>query len=194
MRRVGGTKEIGVDVRLMAATHRNLEDLMAKGMFREDLYYRLNVIPLFLPPLRERPEDIPMLVDVFLHRYASRMKKPVPVMGEAAMAKLIRYSWPGNIRELENIVERAVNLVEGPLILAHHVVVQNTATTLPIAIQRTGMAKLGEAVAETEREALLQAVQVHRSSRKLGDALGLSHTAVLKKLKKYGILFPQKRE
>ena len=194
VRRVGGTKEISVDVRLMAATHRNLEDLMAKGMFREDLYYRLNVIPLFLPPLRERPEDIPMLVDVFLHRYASRMKKPVPVMGEAAMAKLIRYSWPGNIRELENIVERAVNLVEGPLILAHHVVVQNTATTMPIAIQRTGMAKLGEAVAETEREALLQAVQVHRSSRKLGDALGLSHTAVLKKLKKYGILFPQKRE
>ena len=109
VRRVGGTKEINVNVRLMAATHRNLEDLMVRGLFREDLYYRLNVIPLFLPPLRERPEDIPLLVDLFLRRFAARMKKPVPLVGEVAMAKMIRYAWPGNIRELENVVERAVN-------------------------------------------------------------------------------------
>lgn len=192
LRRVGGTREIEVDVRVMAATHRNLEELMAQGLFREDLYYRLNVIPLFLPPLRERPEDIPLLVDLFLQRFAARMKKPVPVMGEVAMAKLIRYSWPGNIRELENVLERAVNLVEGSVILAHHVLVQGTPTTVPNLIQSAGHARLGDAVAETEKEALLQAVQRYGSSRKLGAALGLSHTAALKKLKKYGIEFPHK--
>ena len=120
VRRVGGNREIPVDVRVMAATHRNLEELMEQGLFREDLYYRLNVIPLFLPPLRERPEDIPLLVEYFLRHFAARMKKPVPMVGEAAMAELIHYSWPGNIRELENLVERAVNLVEGPVIRSEH--------------------------------------------------------------------------
>ena len=190
VRRVGGTKEINVNVRLMAATHRNLEDLMVRGLFREDLYYRLNVIPLFLPPLRERPEDIPLLVDLFLRRFAARMKKPVPLVGEVAMAKLIRYAWPGNIRELENVVERAVNLVDGPVILANHVLVQGSAAVIAAPISDAGFPRLGEAVAETEREALLQAIRVHRSSRKLGAALGISHTAALKKLKKYGIAFP----
>ncbi|HWR29904.1 MAG TPA: sigma 54-interacting transcriptional regulator [Negativicutes bacterium] len=193
VRRVGGTREIEVDVRVMAATHRNLEALMTQGLFREDLYYRLNVIPLFLPPLRERPDDIPLLSDLFLKRFASRMKKPVPAMGEAAMAKLIRYSWPGNIRELENVLERAINLIEGTVILAHHVLVQGNATTAPIMPPHPGgHARLGDAVAETEREALMQAVQRHSSSRKLGESLGLSHTAVLKKMKKYGITFPEK--
>jgi transcriptional regulator of aroF, aroG, tyrA and aromatic amino acid transport len=192
LRRVGGTKEMEVDVRLMAATHRNLENLMEQGMFREDLYYRLNVIPLFLPPLRERPEDIPLLVDLFLHRFAARMKKPVPIMGEAAMAKLIRYSWPGNIRELENILERAINLLEGSVILAQHVLVQGNTPNGAVATKNAGSTRLGDAVAEMERETLLQAVQRFNSSRKLGLALGLSHTAVLKKLKKYGIVFPEK--
>lgn len=192
LRRVGGTVEIEVDVRVMAATHRNLEEMMTRGVFREDLYYRLNVIPLFLPPLRERPEDIPLLVDLFLHRYAARMKKPVPLMGEVAMAKLIGYSWPGNIRELENVVERAVNLVEGPMILAHHLLVRGDVIPMPHKEFSGGNIKLTDAVAETEREALRQAVQLHGSSRKLGAALGLSHTATLKKLKKYGIAFPHK--
>jgi len=113
-------------------------------------------------------------------------------LGEDAMAKLIRYSWPGNIRELENILERAVNLMEGPMILAHHVLVQGSAANAPVSIRRSVQVSLEDAVAETEREALLQAVQQHGSSRKLGAALGLSHTAALKKLKKYGIQFPRK--
>lgn len=190
VRRVGGTRELSVNVRLMAATHRNLEDMMTRGLFREDLYYRLNVIPLFLPPLRERPEDIPLLVELFLRRFASRLKKPVPTVGEVAMAKLIRYPWPGNIRELENVVERAVNLVDGPVILAHHVLIQGEANlSLPVATN-TGAYRLDDTLAEAEREALLQAVRLHRSSRKLGTALGISHTAALKKMKKYGIAFP----
>ena len=190
VRRVGGTRELSVNVRLMAATHRNLEDMMTRGLFREDLYYRLNVIPLFLPPLRERPEDIPLLVELFLRRFASRLKKPVPTVGEVAMAKLIRYPWPGNIRELENVVERAVNLVDGPVILAHHVLIQGEANLSSPVATNTGAYRLDDTLAEAEREALLQAVRLHRSSRKLGAALGISHTAALKKMKKYGIAFP----
>jgi transcriptional regulator of aroF, aroG, tyrA and aromatic amino acid transport len=193
IRRLGGPGEIAVDVRVMAATHRNLEQLMSQGVFRADLYYRLNVIPLFLPPLRERPEDIPLLVDFFLRRFSARVKKPAPMMGEAAMAKLLRYSWPGNIRELENILERAVNLVDGPIILAQHILIQEMMAAPPVPQQMPGQAKLEDTVAETEREALLQAVKLYASSRKLGAALGLSHTAVLKKLKKYGIFFPVKQ-
>jgi transcriptional regulator of aroF, aroG, tyrA and aromatic amino acid transport len=193
IRRVGGTVEIDVDVRVMAATHRNLEELMSRDLFRADLYYRLNVIPLFLPPLRERPEDIPLLVDFFLRRFAARLKKPAPMIGEAAMAKLISYHWPGNIRELENVLERAVNLMDGPAILAQHIFVQEIGSLSRTEPQRTNdQIKLGDSVAEAEREALLQAVKRYRSSRKLGEALGLSHTAVLKKLKKYGIAFPTK--
>ncbi len=190
IRRVGGTGEIDVDVRVMAATHRNLEELMSRDLFRADLYYRLNVIPLFLPPLRERPEDIPLLVDFFLRRFAARLKKPAPIIGEAAMAKLISYHWPGNIRELENVLERAVNLMDGPAILAQHIFVQEIGIPRQTQQRPQGQVKLGDSVAEAEREALLQAVTRYRSSRKLGEALGLSHTAVLKKLKKYGISFP----
>lgn len=194
VRRVGGAREISVDVRVMAATHRNLEELMERGLFREDLYYRLNVIPLFLPPLRERPEDIPLLVDFFLRRFAARLKKPVPSLGEAAMAKLIRYSWPGNIRELENKLERAVNLVEGPAILSEHFAVDVPERLPKVKMQPAGGIKLEESVAEVEREVLLQAALLHSSSRKLGAALGLSHTAALNKLKKYGIELPNRKK
>ena len=193
IRRVGGTEEIDVDVRVMAATHRNLEELMSRDLFRADLYYRLNVIPLFLPPLRERPEDIPLLVDFFLRRFAARAKKPAPMIGEAAIAKLIRYQWPGNIRELENVLERAVNLVDGPAILVQHILVQEMSGLSRAEPQHSNdQIKLEDSVAEAERDVLSQAVKRYRSSRKLGEALGLSHTAVLKKLKKYGIAFPTK--
>ena len=193
IRRVGGTEEIDVDVRVMAATHRNLEELMSRDLFRADLYYRLNVIPLFLPPLRERPEDIPLLVDFFLRRFAARAKKPAPMIGEAAIAKLIRYQWPGNIRELENVLERAVNLVDGPAILVQHILVQEMSSLSRAEPQHSNdQIKLEDSVAEAERDVLSQAVKRYRSSRKLGEALGLSHTAVLKKLKKYGIVFPSK--
>lgn len=194
VRRVGGTREIPVDVRVMAATHRNLEALMAQGLFREDLYYRLNVIPLFLPPLRERPEDIPLLAEFFMRHFAARMKKPAPTVGEAAMADLISYAWPGNIRELENLVERAVNLVEGAVVRPEHFSVHSPVKAAKTAVPAVKRTRLGEAVAETEREALLQAVQEHSSSRSLGEALGISHTAAINKLKKYGIPLPGRKK
>ncbi len=106
--RVGGIKTIAVDVRLVAATNRDLRELIAKGMFREDLYYRLNVVSIQLPALRERISDIPLLVEHFLKKFNDRLKKKVDGVNPDALAKLVAYDWPGNIRELENVIERAV--------------------------------------------------------------------------------------
>lgn len=117
IRRVGGTEVIRVDVRIIAATNKSLADMVAAGRFREDLYYRLNVINLHLPPLRERREDIPLLVHHFLHKYAPRGGGPVKTIAPEALQILESYGWPGNIRELENVIERAVVLEEGPAIL-----------------------------------------------------------------------------
>jgi DNA-binding NtrC family response regulator len=107
---VGGNEEITVDVRIVAATHRNLEDMVRKGTFREDLYFRINVLAIPLPPLRERPEDIPLLVEHFLRKYELHTRVPAPRCTQAAMAALMAHAWPGNVRELENVIERAVQL------------------------------------------------------------------------------------
>ncbi|MBI3932208.1 MAG: sigma-54-dependent Fis family transcriptional regulator [Acidobacteria bacterium] len=117
IRRVGGTAEVEVDVRLVAATNRPLESLVRERRFREDLYYRLNVIPIRIPPLRERREDIPLLTEHFLGRFSEEMGKSVTRISSEAMGKLQAYSWPGNVRELENVVERAVALEITPTVL-----------------------------------------------------------------------------
>ena len=106
--RVGGTKPIATDFRLIAATNVDLEKAVKEGRFREDLFYRINVIPIKLPPLRERAEDIPQLADFFLKRYNTRFRKQIQGITDATMAMLQRYHWPGNIRELENLIERLV--------------------------------------------------------------------------------------
>jgi len=108
--RLGSTRTMKVDIRLVAATHRDLETMMAENQFRSDLYYRLNVFPIRIPPLRERPEDIPVLVRYFTDKYARRMGKRIDAIPPAALRKLMRWHWPGNVRELENVVERAVIL------------------------------------------------------------------------------------
>jgi transcriptional regulator with PAS, ATPase and Fis domain len=112
-KRVGGVADIHVDVRVVAATNRNLEDEVKKGRFREDLYYRLNVLPIVLPPLRTRTDDIPALVNYFVDAYNSEFRKHVRGVSDEAMRRLKTYGWPGNIRELRNAVERAMLLVDG---------------------------------------------------------------------------------
>jgi nitrogen regulation protein NR(I) len=114
--RVGGIKTLRVDVRLVAATNRDLEELIREGRFREDLYYRLAVVPIALPPLRDRREDIPLLVQVFIAKYDQRLGKKVERVDDEAMAMLLAYGWPGNIRELENLMERSVLFADGPVI------------------------------------------------------------------------------
>jgi two-component system response regulator PilR (NtrC family) len=125
-RRLGGTDEVQADIRVLAATNQDLPKRVTEGRFREDLFYRLNVIAVHLPPLRERREDITLLADHFLAHYAGEMKKPVPAMSEEAEALLLQYHWPGNVRELENVMERAVAL-------EHTSVVR--ADTLPPAVR-----------------------------------------------------------
>ncbi len=116
-RRLGGTEEVQADIRVMAATNQDLQKLVAEGRFREDLFYRINVIPMHLPPLRERREDIPLLADHFLSKYAELMQKPVLSISHEASVLLQAYAWPGNVRELENVIERAVALEPSPAVL-----------------------------------------------------------------------------
>ena len=106
--RLGSTRERKVDIRVVAATHRDLEEMIREKQFRSDLYYRLNVFPIFIPPLRERPEDIPLLVRHFVQQFAQRMNKKIDAISCETMEALTRYRWPGNIRELQNIIERSV--------------------------------------------------------------------------------------
>src|SRR5687767_10817180 len=116
-RRLGGTEEVEADIRVIAATNQNLESMVADGRFREDLFYRINVIPIHLPPLRERQEDIPLLAEHFLTKYATLMEKPVRSISRDAQSLLAAYAWPGNVRELENAIERAVALEQTPVVL-----------------------------------------------------------------------------
>jgi two-component system response regulator PilR (NtrC family) len=118
-RRVGGLEELQADIRVIAATNQDLAKAVAEGRFREDLFYRINVIPIALPPLRQRREDIPLLADHFLAKYCEQMGKDISGISREAMDLLSAYDWPGNIRELENVMERAVALEATPAILAN---------------------------------------------------------------------------
>jgi two-component system response regulator PilR (NtrC family) len=117
-RRLGGTDEVQADIRIIAATNQDLPKLVAEGRFREDLFYRINVIPIQLPPLRDRCEDIPVLAQHFIEKFATQMNKPVHSISGEAQVRMVAYSWPGNVRELENVIERCVALEETPVILA----------------------------------------------------------------------------
>jgi formate hydrogenlyase transcriptional activator len=184
--RLGSTRTKRVDVRLVAATNRNLEEMVAAGTFRNDLYYRLNVFPITLPPLRERPEDIPPLVRYFVQKFARRMSRSIETIPADAMAALSRYGWPGNVRELENAVERAVILTTGP---ALRVLVSEFR-------DRAVPSSPGSATLEaTEREAILRAL--HESNWVLGGPqgaatrLGLKRTTLQSRIQKLGIDRPR---
>jgi two-component system response regulator PilR (NtrC family) len=117
-RRLGGTDEVQADIRIIAATNQDLPKLVAEGRFREDLFYRINVIPVQLPPLRDRREDIPLLAQHFMEKFAAQMNRPVQSISGEAQQRMVAYAWPGNVRELENVIERCVALEQTPVILA----------------------------------------------------------------------------
>jgi transcriptional regulator of aroF, aroG, tyrA and aromatic amino acid transport len=187
VRRLGGNRETPVDVRIIAATHRPLEAMIRTNHFRDDLYYRLNVIPVHIPPLRERKEDLPLLIQTLLLKLNHRLKKQISHVSESAMRKLVQHNWNGNVRELENVMERAVNLArEGDITLDHIILDQETVPSTPIQTSAP-MPKLKAALSELEYRILKEAVEKYGTSRQVGKILGMSHTAVLTRMRKYNL-------
>ncbi|KYO65279.1 sigma 54-interacting transcriptional regulator [Thermovenabulum gondwanense] len=184
VRRLGEMEEIRIDVRVIAATNRPLEEMVVRGDFRQDLFYRLNVIPIFIPPLREHKEDIPVLVDYFIKKFNNKFNKSVQGIAPAALEYLLSYDWPGNIRELENVMERAMNLCKKNIISEKEIII-NSPTIFNSSSKR--YFQLKDIVNETEKEALIRALSQGKSARKAAKILGVSHTTVIKKMKKYGI-------
>lgn len=180
--RLGGAHPIKVDVRIIAATNRNLEEEVRKGTFREDLYYRLNVVNIIIPPLRERREDIPLLIDFFLKKYNLKHKKNVKGLAREARDVMVKYDYPGNVRELENIVERAIVLTRGDHI---------TSQDLPNLTEQTAVAGDGSirgTVESIERSMIIEAlVNADWIQTKAAATLGLSERMLRYKIKKYGI-------
>ncbi|MDF3051947.1 MAG: nitrogenase (molybdenum-iron)-specific transcriptional regulator NifA [Geminicoccaceae bacterium] len=183
--RVGGTDPVRVDVRVIAATNRDLEKGLTEGSFREDLYYRLNVFPIFIPPLRARRPDILPLADHFAQKYASQHGKTIKRISTPAIDQLACYHWPGNVRELENTIERAVLMADGEVIHGHHL-----PPTLQTA-EATGTvvsASLGGAVASFERSLIEDALKTTRGNRsKAARLLSTTERVINYKVKKYGI-------
>jgi DNA-binding NtrC family response regulator len=172
VRRVGGTDEIEVDVRVVAATNRPLEDLVKERRFREDLFYRLNVIPIRIPPLRERREDIPLLAEHFLSQFSQEMGKKVARISSEAMSRLLAYHWPGNVRELENVIERAVALETTPAVLAERLpeTLQGGPPVAPEAVLGNGF-RLDDHLLNAEKGLLRQALSTAGGDRTVASRL-----------------------
>lgn len=182
VRRVGGREEIAVDVRVIAATNRNLRAMVTERQFRDDLYYRLNVIPIVIPPLRARPEDIEVLVRHLLDRWAARTGRPSPQLTASAWQRLREHPWPGNVRELENALERALALAPQGAIGADHLMLEPALGAVPAF---TGGLK--ERLAEVERQVIAEALSRTGSARRAADLLQVSHTTILNKLHRLGL-------
>jgi formate hydrogenlyase transcriptional activator len=187
--RLGGTRTVRVDVRLVAATNRDLAQMVGDGRFRSDLYYRLNVFPVLLPPLRERLEDIPRLVRHFTQRFARRMGRRIDTVPAAVMDALVQYPWPGNVREMQNVIERAVILSPGPALQVPRGDLQ------PAATQALAPAGAPVTLADAEREHILVVLRetgwVVGGPKGAGARLGMARSTLQWKMKKLGINRPE---
>jgi two-component system, NtrC family, response regulator PilR len=191
VRPVGESREENVDVRILSATHKNLSELVARGQFREDLYYRINVIELRVPALRERAGDIPELARTILARLGMRMEAEVPELGEDAIQMLKGYAFPGNVRELENVLERALTLCTGGVITADHIRLRSGArAAVPMVAPppANAGAGLGDQHEHIERNAIMRALEQTRYNKtKAAELLGMSFRALRYRIKKLGI-------
>jgi DNA-binding NtrC family response regulator len=185
LERVGGVKTIKVDVRVIASTNKNLKECVAKGTFREDLYYRLNVIQINVPPLRDRPEDIPLLVDVFLKEFTEENNKPHLKISSQAMALLMRYNWPGNVRQLRNIIEGLVVMAMGKEILLENLpeeILESAEKEHHILI------RAGASMQEVEKQLIESTLISARGNKaKAARILGLGRKTLYRKIQEYGI-------
>ena len=192
VRPVGESQEEKVDVRILSATHKSLAELVAQGQFREDLFYRINVIELHVPSLRERPEDIPDIARTVLTRLGKRMSGPAPRISDEALAQLAAYPFPGNVRELENVLERALTLCLGGMITAEHIKLRTPArapapSLAPVEPSNAAGA-LGDHLEDIERNAILQALEKTRYNKTAAaKLLGMSFRALRYRIKKLGI-------
>ncbi len=183
--RVGGIKTIKINVRIIAATNRDLEQLVNKTKFREDLYYRLNVFPIHLPPLRERKTDILLLCDHFIEKYSSATGRNIKRISTPAIDMLMAYHWPGNVRELENCIERAVLMSNDDVIHGHHL--PPTLQTAE-ASNTTPKGSLDETLEAVEKELLLDALKSARGNMaKAARLLNITERRMALRVNKYGI-------
>jgi len=190
--RVGGDRTIKTDVRIVAATNKNLADQVKKGEFREDLYYRLNVIHVELPPLRDRREDIEPLANYFLGKYVKETGKKISQIAPKALASLIGYDWPGNVRELQNAIERAVVLCRNDVITPRELprdVVGDSEICLTLPQQGGNLTEILE---DLERQLIIQTLRQQGASQtKAADILGIARTTLRYKMEKYGLIDKQ---
>jgi two-component system response regulator PilR (NtrC family) len=189
IRRVGGSEDIKIDVRIISATNQDLEDKVKQGQFREDLYFRLNVIPIHIPPLRKRREDIPLLVQYFIEKYAKEFGKEVKRISAYALELLLRYPFPGNIRELENIIERSVALESSSLILPENLVIaedgNGTADMVAAVDFSGGGIDLNRELERFEREIIRKALEKAKGSKtKAASLLGVSFPSLRHRIDK----------
>ena len=180
--RVGGTQPIEADFRVMAATNRNLEDAIKEGFFREDLYYRLNVISFDMPPLRVRKEDIPLLTEHFLYRFSQETNKPIDGISREAMDEMMLYDWPGNVRELENAIERAVVVGKGRKIMLED---------LPIFTRGQAPSALNNSLEALERTHIIKILDENRwNITRSAEILGIDRSTLYNKIKRYKLQNP----
>jgi DNA-binding NtrC family response regulator len=183
--RVGGTKTLTVDIRLIAASNRDLENEVKEGRFRQDLFFRLNVVPLSLPPLRERPEDIPLLAAHFATKSAEKHGQPTPELAPELIEVLQEYEWPGNVRELENLVERLVVLSNGPT-LGMEFVPEKMLRALPGA-SVTDESTLEGGVAALKRKLIVNALQTEGNKVAAARKLGISRSYLHRLINEFDI-------
>jgi len=186
--RIGGVKPTKLDVRVIAATNRDMPKMVREGRFREDLFYRLYVVPIKIPPLRERPEDIFPLAWHFLHHYNQKFNRSKKFSTELVNA-LESYHWPGNVRELQNVIERLVITSEGDTLEPHHLPpgIYRVPASSESAIEIRRMLPLPQARQEVERQLIVQAMAMKKSSREAAKLLGVDHSTVVRKLKRYSL-------
>src|SRR6187402_2923874 len=195
--RLGGTRTLRVDVRIIAATNRNLTQMVQEGRFREDLFYRLNVVSVETPPLRDRKDDIPELAEFFVKRFATELKKKVENVHPEAQKLLMRHNWPGNIRELENVIERAVLLADGPFVTTADLQIGEQASSASASGDRATVVRIpptGIPLEEIERQAVVEALKMSNWVQKdAAELLGISPRVMNYKIKILGIEIPRSR-
>lgn len=189
IRKIGSTKEEKIDVRIIAATNKDLEKMIDNNTFREDLYYRLNVIPIHIPPLRERLDDIPLFVAFFINKLNKKLNKKVEGAETEFVDRLMKHNWPGNVRELQNVIERAMNLCENKLIKAENLIITShkNISSFQAYEDFNNNISLKEVIEECEKKTIISALERNKSIRAAAKTLGVSHTTIINKVKKYKI-------